>query len=186
MTISINKDVGLFGLIASIVSSESAEKTSEIRFYTLRIFFRKQPHQMGFEKVNYMMGHTVRGSDTNYQPQDPEFYRQLYEEKAMPFLRLETATPTETEKTIDELKKQLTERDKEIKAMKETMAKIERLVQFVNSFNSPEELKTILGYLKDEFTYSKDGRFRSIRAEFSPYIKDKLDRNAKSTYQVKY
>jgi hypothetical protein len=99
--------------------------------------------------------------------------------KAMPLLRLETATPTETEKTIGELERRLKERDQEIKAMRETMSTMQPLIKFVNSFNVPEELTRILDYLKDDFTYSKDDRLRPIRAEFSPYIQDKLDRIAK-------
>jgi integrase len=43
-------------------------KPSELRLYNLRKYFRKQAHQMGFENVNYLMGHTVRGSDANYKP----------------------------------------------------------------------------------------------------------------------
>jgi len=57
---------------------------------------------MGFERVNYVMWHTTKGSNSSYTLKDPEFYRELYKEKAMPFLRLETNTPTETEKTIEE------------------------------------------------------------------------------------
>ena len=95
----------------------------------------------------------------------------------MPSLRLEKATPTETEKTIGELKKQLAGRDKEISAMKETIAKIESVVEFVNSFNHPQELKEILDWLRDDF--ANDSDFRPLKAEFSPYIKDKLDRTAK-------
>lgn len=99
--------------------------------------------------------------------------------KAMPFLRLETATPTETEKTIGELERRLKERDQEIKAMRETMSKMQPLIEFVNSFNAPEELKRVLDYLKDDFTYSKDDKLRPVGTEFSSYIKDKLDRIAK-------
>ncbi|MCJ7469479.1 tyrosine-type recombinase/integrase, partial [Candidatus Bathyarchaeota archaeon] len=131
-------------------------KPSELRLYNLRKFFRKQAHQMGFENVNYLMGHTVRGSDANYKPQDPDFYRKIYEEKAMPFLRLESATPTETEKKIDELKKQLEERDKQIQTMKVTIDKIQPLAEFVNSFETPQKLKRIL----DEFV--EDDKFRTM------------------------
>jgi antitoxin component of RelBE/YafQ-DinJ toxin-antitoxin module len=140
-------------------------KPSELRFYTLRKFFRKQAHQMGFENVNYLMGHTVRGSDANYRPQDPEFYRKLYEEKAMPFLRLETATPTETEKTIAELKKQLEERDKQVETMRVTIEKIQPLVEFVNSFETPQKLKRIL----DQFF--KNSAFQTFYEE--PTLLDK-------------
>ena len=73
----------------------------------------------------------------------------------MPFLRLESATPTETEKKIDELKKQLEKGDKQIETMKVTIDKIQPLVEFVNSFETPQKLKRIL----DEFF--EDGKFRT-------------------------
>ena len=97
----------------------------------------------------------------------------------MPFLRLETATPTETEKTIAELRQQLTERDKEINAMKETMAKMQPLVEFVNSFDAPENLKTILEFLKDDYMYSSDDKLRPLNVEFSPHVSEKLYEIAK-------
>lgn len=104
-------------------------KPSELRLYNLRKFFRKYANQMGFENVNYLMGHIVRGSDANYKPQDPEFYRQLYAEKAMPFLRLEAPTPTETNELIETLKRQ---HRKEIEAIKaqyeERLEKIESVI----------------------------------------------------------
>ena len=156
-------------------------KPSELRFYTLRKFFRKQAHQMGFENVNYLMGHVVRGSDANYKPQDPEFYRKLYEEKAMPFLRLETATPTETEKTIAELKKQIAERDKEIDTMKETVLKLQPLVEFVNRYDDYENLKTILNMFKmDILDEYHDKKMPQVKGEFSPYIGLKLKEIAKT------
>jgi len=75
-------------------------------------------------------------------------------EKAMPFLRLEKATPTETDKTIEELKLQLAERDKEMEVMKESFHKIQPLVDFVNTFNAPEDLKEMLKSLSDNMTVS--------------------------------
>lgn len=65
------------------------------------------------------------------------------------FLRLEKATPTETEKTIEELKLQLAERDKEMEVMKESFHKIQPLVDFVNTFSAPEDLKKML----ESFSY---------------------------------
>lgn len=124
-------------------------KPSELRLYNLRKFFRKYAGHMEFEHVNYMMGHTTSGSDSSYTPKDPEWYRDLYKEKAMPFLRIETATPTETEKTIAELKKQLDERDKEIGEMKRMMVKLQPLVEFMNRGPTVEEMKAQLG-LDDE------------------------------------
>jgi integrase len=75
-------------------------KPSELRLYNLRKYFRKFANQMGFEHVNYLMNHKTEGSDGNYTPKDAEFYRQLYAEKAMPFLRLEQPTPTESQQVI--------------------------------------------------------------------------------------
>jgi len=80
---------------------KEAGKPSQLRLYNLRKWFRKQAHQAGFELVQFWMGHTVEaGVDEHYRPQDPEFYRELYVEKAMPFLRIEQATPTQTEEVI--------------------------------------------------------------------------------------
>lgn len=82
-------------------------KPSELRLYSLRKFFRKYAHQAGFEIVQFWMGHVVKaGVDESYRPRDPEFHRQLYTEKAMPFLRIEEATPRQTEKAIEKLEKQ--------------------------------------------------------------------------------
>ena len=111
-------------------------KPSELRLYNLRKFFRKHASQMGFENVNYLMGHTVRGSDANYRPQDPEFYRELYAEKAMPLLRLETSSPLETEKAITSLEQE----NRELKGQIEKLEKImERMYQKVFHENIAEE-----------------------------------------------
>ncbi|MDH5795226.1 MAG: hypothetical protein OEZ24_03870 [Candidatus Bathyarchaeota archaeon] len=119
------------------------------------------------------MGHTVReGVDEHYRPTDVEFHRKLYAEKAMPFLRLETATPTETEKTIEELRAQLKERDKEIAALKGTVTKLQPLVEFVNSFNHPKELKKILDFLKDDSMIQSS---YDPKIQLDKYIAEKLD-----------
>jgi len=60
-------------------------------------------------------------------------------------LRLESATPTETEKTIVELKKQLEERDKEIEDMKRMIVKLQPLVDFMNRHPTEDEMKKELG-----------------------------------------
>lgn len=76
-------------------------KPGEVRLYNLRKFFRKYANQAGFEFVQFWMGHIVKeGDEEHYRPKDVEFHRKLYSEKAMPFLRFETATPTETDRII--------------------------------------------------------------------------------------
>jgi len=105
-------------------------KPSEVRLYNLRKFFRLKAGQAGVEYVNFWMGHKtnykaphIPASDTHYfSREDVEFQRQLYKEKAMPFLRLESATPSETEQTILELRKQLDEREKEISELRDNVA----------------------------------------------------------------
>jgi len=123
-------------------------KPSELRLYKLRKFFRKYAIQMGFEVVEYMMGHKVKGVDGNYRPRDPEFYRELYAEKAMPFLRLEAPTPTETTAIVNTLKKQheaemgslkkeIQKRDEQIHALNERFNKYERYLKLMEDNFKP-------------------------------------------------
>jgi len=135
-------------------------KPGELRLYNLRKFFRKYAHQAGFEIVQFWMGHIVKeGEEEHYRPKDVEFHRQLYAEKAMPFLRLETATPTETDKIIqrqaeeiEDLKGQLAKMDEEHKRLDE---KIEAFGEFlrghiivvgrgIDKSISPEELRKLI------------------------------------------
>lgn len=102
----------------------------------MRKYFRKYANQAGFEFVQFWMGRIVKtGQEEHYRPQDPEFHRQLYKEKAMPFLRIEKATPTEAEKEIVDLRKELEKRDLEISKYKNKFENIEKEVS---------ELKRIL------------------------------------------
>lgn len=74
---------------------------SELRLYSLRKYFRKNTMLAGADFVNFWMGHTsALGVDLHYFSRDVEHHRLIYEEQAMPHLRLETATPTETDRVI--------------------------------------------------------------------------------------
>jgi len=160
------------------VKQTQRNKPRDIRLYNLRKWFRKHANQAGFEFVQFWMGHIVRaGQDEHYRPRDVEFHRKLYAEKAMPFLRLETATPTQTDKTIKELEAQLAKRDKEINDMKQAITNLAPVIEFVNSFNQPKELKDLLDFLKDDINTDSD--FRPLEAKFSPWIEEKLERIAK-------
>jgi hypothetical protein len=79
------------------------EEPSELRLYSLIKFYRKSAKYYLTELNN---------SST---PKQDEFYRKLYEEKAMPFLEIEPPTPIE----IQQLKK-------ENKQLKERLTKIEK------------------------------------------------------------
>jgi integrase len=169
-------------------------KPSELRLYNLRKFFRKYANQMGFENVNYLMGHTVRGSDANYKPQDPEFYRQLYAEKAMPFLRLEEPTPTETEmlrqqhkKEMEDLQKSIAERDEKIKELEHNMNSMDEkfslaLKMLVPTF-PPEERMKARKQLEESFI--KDGiitreelerRAKKLEEDFKAIMQEQVNK----------
>lgn len=122
---------------------------AEIRLYCLRKWFRKQAHQAGFEFVEYWMGHIVKqGQEESYRPKDVEFHRRLYSQKAMPFLRIEKQTPTQTEEQIEELRRQLNEKDGLLKELKENQLKLQPLLSFINGFESEEKLQKFLDLLK--------------------------------------
>jgi len=102
-------------------------KPAELRLYTLRKYFRKFANQAGFELVQFWMGHVVQaGQEEHYRPRDVEFHRKLYAEKAMPFLRLEQSTPTETEKVIEDLRNQLAERNGTVRELQDRIQSTER------------------------------------------------------------
>jgi integrase len=152
-------------------------KPSELRLYTLRKFFRKYANQMGFEHVNYMMGHTTRGSDSNYTPKDPEFYRDLYKEKAMPFLRLETNTPTETEKTIEKLREQISSKDQKLQELEQKILKFEPLFDLLsdNTANLERLLKDL-----EQGRYAKVESEKSLMMQIPKRVIEKLAEQAKA------
>jgi len=134
-------------------------KPSEIRLYSLRKFFRKHAGQAGVDYVNFWMEHTanykaphIPASDEHYfSTEDIEFQRKIYAEKAMPFLRLETPTPSETEQTIMELTKKLEERNGVIKKLEERVKDVEK------KYAKVEELDRII--TRQEATIKEDEQF---------------------------
>lgn len=163
------------------VEQKEINKPRDVRLYSLRKFFRKHANQAGSEFVQFWMGHVVRtGQEEHYRPQDAEFHRKLYAEKAMPFLRLETATPTETEKTIGELERRLKVRDQEIKAMKETMTKMQPLIKFANMFKTPETLQKFLEAIKGSFPAQSLDMGSKIAISIPDHILDEVEEIVKS------
>ena len=110
-------------------------RRSELRLYNLRKFFRKYAGQAGHDYVNYWMGHTSSlGVDLAYFSKDGEYHREIYKEKAMPHLRLETVTRSETEKMLEELKddfeQKLAQKNQDIQELKkENLALKKKLVE---------------------------------------------------------
>lgn len=65
--------------------------------------------------------------------------------------------------------------------MKREFQRLKPLVEFVNSFDSPENLKILLDYLRDDYSDdSSDDLLRPLKVEFSPYISKKLKEIAKT------
>lgn len=107
-------------------------KPAELRLYCLRKFFRKHGGQAGVDYVNFWMGHKtnykaphIPSSDEHYfNREDIEFQRKLYKEKALPHLRLEAPTASETDiaisvvaSEVEDLKRKVEKRDKTIEAL---------------------------------------------------------------------
>jgi len=121
-------------------------KPSEIRLYSLRKWFRKMAGQAGQDFVNFWLGHTrALGVDLHYFSRDAEHHRRIYAEKAMPHLRLESATPSETEREITELRRKLESRDAEFEVLiaqlrQENVKLQQRLNRTMLSENQVQEL----------------------------------------------
>jgi hypothetical protein len=140
-------------------------KPHNVRLYNLRKFFRKYGgRDVDATYTNFWMGHRINykapqipASDEHYfSKQDVEFHRKIYEEKALPHLRLETATPNEQERTIRELKTEVAElrkyKDDVNKLMDDTADALirqkrlnEKLIEIVaKDYKEKQELKKLL------------------------------------------
>jgi integrase len=64
-------------------------KPRELRLYYLRKYFRKQAGSVPFAYLQHWMGHILPASDEHYASKDEELHRQVYEERAMPYLTLD-------------------------------------------------------------------------------------------------
>ena len=132
-------------------------KPSEIRLYCLRKFFRKYASHAGVEYVNFWMGHKtdykaphIPASDVHYfSREDVEFQRRIYEEKAMPDLKLETFTPKEEIAQLKRLERELEKKDREIGELRNGMTKLEPLMEFVNGFENEEALQGFLNMIRN-------------------------------------
>lgn len=157
------------------------DRPAEIRLYNLRKFFRKMAHQAGFENVDYWMGHTGPGVDSSYRPRDPEFYRQIYAEKAAPFLRLETSTPSETEKAIETQAAQITELKAQLETIEEERRKEHET--FIKEMKGVNEFKDRLAELENQL-YADRRLFEEelgLPEEDQERAKEELDSRKKKT-----
>jgi integrase len=98
--------------------------------------------------------------------------------------RVETEKIESLKKAINTLQEELTRQklitdtiSEENIRTKDELKKLQPLVEFVNSFDVPEKLRTILNYLKEDYS---DDRFRPLNVEFSPYMSKKLEEIART------
>jgi len=119
------------------VKQEAEGKPRDIRLYNLRKWFKKKAYDAGPELVEFWMGHSG-GVERHYLSKDPEWHRKKYKEKASPHLRLETATPSETDKTIAKQAEEIERLKKERITLAEEMADIRRKVELLLKERSEE------------------------------------------------
>ena len=121
---------------------------SDLRLYNLRKFFRKFAGQAGYDFVNFWMGNTL-GVDAHYFSRDVELHRKTYKEKAMPFLRIQTLTPSDTEKQIEELRRENAEL--RAKVAEFSPEKIEKIASAIFQKSWQDLVMKTLGTSADEF-----------------------------------
>ncbi len=113
-------------------------KPRTVRLYNLRKYFRKEAGKAGVEYVNFWMGHKtnyqaphIPESDEHYfSREDVEFHRKLYEEKAMPHLRLETPTPSQTDKIITRQAQEIQRLKEQLKKWEPSLERLEKMDEF--------------------------------------------------------
>jgi len=124
------------------LAEKRGNKPKAIRLYCLRKAFRRfMATEVDSAYVEFWMGHT--NTATHYLSEDTEHHRAIYA-KGYKALRL-SEQPTVPAEVIDALKK----KDDEIKALKETMAKLQPLIDLVNSYPTVEQMKADLGMTRE-------------------------------------
>jgi hypothetical protein len=122
------------------------------------------------------MGHIVNeGQDEHYRPNDVEFHRQLYKEKAMPFLRLETPTPSETDKSMQVLTQRIEQLEKQnqiLQASIKAQDAIEKQVE--NIKNVQKEIEDMKAWQK-LFLEADDKTLLAIREQIKQQFKEKSE-----------
>jgi len=113
--------------------------------HLLRKSFRKVLNRSDLDEDTReaLMGHKLPGSRANY------FDFHDIDEIEQKYLSCNFSRESEAH-TMRAFTDQLKKKEQDIQKLKETIAKMQPLVQFVNSFNSPQELKGILDSLKDD------------------------------------
>jgi hypothetical protein len=153
-----------------------SRRPNELRLFSLIRFYKNKTQ-------NYL--NELRNNTTS---RDNEFYRKLYEEKAMPFLEIEPPTPIEIHQLKKQHQKEIEKRDKEFQElsqrMKQDMTKLQPLIEFVNG--DPNTLQLFLDLLKtsEKVIFPEHGTFMKMKMplEMSKQI-DLLAQKERLTWQ---
>ena len=100
------------------------KKPQPLRLYCLRKYFRKFAGAGGVDMANFWMGHqtsygtNISKSDQAYFSKDVEHHRQIYEEKALPGLRIFEPSGWETEQTIKMLQQRIGELERDLEELR--------------------------------------------------------------------
>jgi integrase len=123
--------------------SRANGKPAELKLYSLRKYFERNASKADEKLAQYWMGHlSFLGTALSYLSRNIDYQRKIYEEKAMPELRLETFTPGEHEKEI-------INKTEEIEVLKAKVAdlssKLEVATKFVSHVapTSEEDVKAL-------------------------------------------
>lgn len=145
------------------LAKPKGRKPKAIRMHSLRKYFRNNI-KADTAYREFWMGHSLR-TDEHYISRDVETHRNEY---AKGYQHLRIYEPSEALSkhyvTVAELKEQLKMKDQDIKELKETVAKVKPLIEWINTFDTPGHLKMLLNIIKDDFIVaSLDEKGRAAR-----------------------
>ena len=126
-----------------ITEKTEYKKPKKIRLYCLRKYWRNNL-RADRDFMEWWMGHKT--TQTDYIDPDVERHRQEYAE-GYPNLRI-------YKQPINDMRRQLEQKDMELAQLREGMKKMQPLIEFVNGFRSPEALLQFLNALKQNPTLS--------------------------------
>jgi integrase len=113
----------------SEIVNNKTRTNNKLKLYNLRKYFRNNNHA-DWDYKNFWMGHISKlGVDKHYidtstTPENIEKHRQIYKEKAMPHLKIETTTPDEIVQTATKLETENQELKNQIETMQQNINKI--------------------------------------------------------------
>ncbi len=155
------------------LAEKKGNKPKALRLYCLRKAFRKfMATEVDSAYVEFWMGHT--NTSTHYLSEDVEHHRTIYA-KGYKALRI-TQPDALSEDVLEALKK----KDDEIKALEESIAKLQPLIDWVNSYPTIEEMKEALGIGEEYTRKDKLHSFGTVEEALAGFEKAEAKREARA------